>query len=114
MEKIFKMKEWNMLKTDYYRGGYYGGGGYYYGNGAAVAGAAVIGAAVGYTAGVASSTTTVVTAPTVVIGSTVTVLPTGYSAFVVNGMTHYSVGGVYYRPYYRNGATVFVVVNNPY
>jgi len=61
----------------------------------------VVGAAVGYAAGAAT------------VGTTVTILPSGYTSYVVNGRTYYTVGGVYYQPVYQNGATVFVVVNQP-
>ncbi len=73
----------------YYRGGYrYGYGG-----------AAVVGAAVG---------------AAIVIGSTVNTVPAGYTVYVYGGTTYYVADGVYYQPVYRNGATVYVVVNKPY
>ena len=37
-------------------------------------------------------------------------LPAGYRTAVVAGVSYYVVGGVYYRPYFENGATVYVEV----
>ena len=34
----------------------------------------------------------------------------GHEVVVVGGVRYYTYAGVYYRPYYRNGATVYVSV----
>ena len=44
------------------------------------------------------------------IGATVAYLPDGYTTVYVGGVRYYQFGGVHYRPYYRNGATVYVSV----
>jgi hypothetical protein len=114
--------------------GCYGSSGF----GAGFAAGAVTGAAVTAAAATASqpSTTyvvpasgvyvapTVVTQPVVVaapavvpaavpIGTTVTVLPTGFRSEVVNGVQYYQAGSTWYQLRIQNGSAVFVVVPAP-
>ncbi len=49
----------------------------------------------------------VVVAP---IGATVQYMPDGYTTVYVGGVRYYQFGGVHYRPYLRNGTTVYVSV----
>ena len=47
------------------------------------------------------------------IGATVWNLPNGAVARTVNGVTYYSFGGAYYRPYYSGSSVFYEVVANP-
>lgn len=56
----------------------------------------------------------VVAVPAVVpIGTTVTVLPTGFRSEVVNGVQYYQAGSTWYQLRIQNGSAVFVVVAAP-
>jgi hypothetical protein len=93
----------------------YAGRGYYGGGRVAVAGprgAAVAGpngaVAVGRNGGVAVAQRSY--APCYPYGY-VRVVPTGYTTVYYGGYNCYFVGGVYYRPEFYGGSTVYVVVN---
>jgi hypothetical protein len=47
------------------------------------------------------------------IGATVWNLPNGAVTQTVNGVTYYSFGGAYYRPYYSGSSVFYEVVSNP-
>ena len=38
-------------------------------------------------------------------------LPRGYTTRMIRGVNYYYYGGVYYRPYFENGATVYIEVD---
>jgi hypothetical protein len=93
----------------------YAGRGYYGGGSVAVAGprgVAVAGPngaiAVGRNGGVAVAQRSY--APCYPYGY-VRVIPTGYTTVYYGGYNCYFVGGVYYRPEFYGGSTVYVVVN---
>ncbi len=44
------------------------------------------------------------------VGAIVPYLPDGHTTVYVGGVMHYRFGGVHYRPYIRNGATVYISV----
>ena len=47
------------------------------------------------------------------IGATTYDLPSGAVSQTVNGVTYYSFGGAYYRPYYSGSSVFYEVVANP-
>jgi hypothetical protein len=47
------------------------------------------------------------------IGATTSTLPSGAVSQTVNGVTYYSFGGAYYRPYYSGSSVFYEVVANP-
>jgi hypothetical protein len=49
------------------------------------------------------------TARRVSAGTRVTVLPSGCTTIVKQGVTYHYCGGVYYRPYYEGNTVVYVV-----
>ena len=49
----------------------------------------------------------VVAAP---VGITVTALPAGANQVIIDGVVHYQHGGIYYRPAFQNGVTVYTTV----
>ena len=65
----------------------------------------------GWGVAAAVATTAVVTAA--VVGSRVTVLPTGCSTVIVNGFAYQQCGTVWYQPSISGSSTTYVVVNAP-
>lgn len=47
------------------------------------------------------------------VGATLAALPPGYRTVVVAGATYYYVNGVYYQAVEQDGATVYIVVEDP-
>lgn len=51
---------------------------------------------------------------TAAIGSTYYSLPAGCGPYPYSGITYYSCGNVWYRPYFQGDTPTYVVVNRPY
>lgn len=71
----------------------------------------VAGAVVG---GIIGSAVTRAAQPTVVIGSSITTLPSGCTTIITNDVTYHRCGTAYYRPYYDGSNLVYTLEPSPY